>query len=583
MMALSLAVAVVPEALPAVVTLTLAIGARRMARGHALVRRLPAVETLGSVTYICTDKTGTLTENRMRVESIRLPSDSPSPTRLYEAMAISNDVFINDSEFAGDPTEVALCRHAFEAGYDKRVVENRYPRVAELTFDPRRACMTTIHRLSSSGDVVAFTKGAPERVIAGCDHWQPNGNPQAIDRLAAAEIAEQLAHDGLRVLALAQRQFTSIPAELTEAERHQTLLGFVGLMDPPRAEVRDAVALCQSAGIHVVMITGDHSSTALAIANRLGIATVDAPWLSSATMAELTDSQLRERADQVRVYARVSPEDKLRIVKALQENGEFVAMTGDGVNDAPALQRAIIGIAMGGTGSDVARDASAMVLLDDNFATIVDAVREGRRIYENIRRFVRYILSGNLGEIIAILGAPLLGMPLPLSPIQVLWMNLVTDGLPGLALAMESAEDDVMRRPPHPPSESVLSRGLARRIVWGGALLGAVTLAMQAFAIRTGSTNWRTMTFCVLTLSQLFQAIALRSDSAFSFGRGLPANRALLGAVLGTVLLQLALVYAPPLQHLFGTTSLSHSELAAVVGFSLVVAVAIEVQKALRR
>ena len=392
-----------------------------------------------------------------------------------------------------------------------------------------------------------------------------------------------MAGAGLRVLALATSALPRLPSNLADAERHQTLLGLVGIVDPPRAEARDAVAVCQRAGIRVVMITGDHAQTALAIAQRLGIVTDGGSAVIGSELRTLTDAELYERVENVRVYARVSPEDKIRIVKALQARGEFVAMTGDGVNDAPALQRANIGVAMGQSGTDVARDAAAMVLLDDNFATIVAAVREGRRIYDNIRKFVRYVLAGNLGEILTLLLAPVFGLPLPLFPIQILWINLVTDGLPGLALTAEPAEPGIMERPPRPPTESILARGLWHHILWVGALIGGLTLATEAIGFRSGFAHWRSTTFTVLTFTQMAQALAIRSERESVLRVGFFSNPGLLGAVALTVCLQFAILYVPLLQTVFRTDPLGPVELALVAAAAAAVFAAIEIEKWIRR
>ncbi|HMA38598.1 MAG TPA: HAD-IC family P-type ATPase, partial [Gemmatimonadales bacterium] len=469
--ALSLAIAGMPEALPAVVTISLALGARRMAKRNALVRRLPAVETLGSVTYICSDKTGTLTENRMRVEAYhtgdgRMPEPGGSAERepwslLFAALALCNDAVGRTEDGAkGDPTEVALLLAAARAGREKAALEERYPRRGEIPFAPERARMTTLHR--DGAEVLVFTKGSPEQVLAVCRDRLTVAGRAPLAREAVLESAADMARDGLRVLAVAMRRLQGEPAMLTpEAiEAEETLLGLVGLFDPPRPEARESVAQCQAAGIRVVMITGDHPATAQAIARSLGIARGADECMSGRELATLPVTELAGRIAGVRVYARVAPEQKIKIVQALQDRGEFVAMTGDGVNDAPALRRADIGVAMGRGGTDAAREAAHMILLDDNFATIVGAVREGRRIYDNLRKFVKYTLATGVAEIWPLVLAPVLGIPIPLLPIQILWVNLVTDGLPGLALAAERAEARVMARPPRPPSESLFAHGL---------------------------------------------------------------------------------------------------------------------------
>ncbi len=592
MTALSLAVAAIPEALPAVVTLALALGARKMVREHALIRRLTAVETLGSVTFVCSDKTGTLTENRMVVEAIEaagrraaLPLKGKADevqTLLMQAIALNNDVISSaNEEIVGDPTETALYSAARVAGFDKATLLSSMPRVAEVPFSSERSRMTTVHRVDDG--IVAFTKGAPERVIPSCvDRRMDDG----IEPVVAAPLlsnADQMADSGLRVLAIGMRRLPSLPRVLDDVELGQTFLGFVGLVDPPRAEAAEAVAQCHSAGIHVVMITGDHRSTALAIARRLGIADRDDRAVTGSELAAMSADAFDACVRQIRVYARVAPEDKIRIVNALQRRGEYVAMTGDGVNDAPALQRADIGVSMGAGGTDVAREASHMVLLDDNFATIVKAVREGRRIYDNIRRFIRYSLSTNSGEIWTLFLAPLVGLPMPLLPIQILWMNLVTDGLPGLALAAEPAEPEVMRRPPRPPSESVLANGLWQHAVWTGLLMAALALGTQAWAIHIGDAHWQSMTFTMLTLSQLAHVLAIRSERQSLFRQGLLSNKLLSGAVALNVALQLSTLYVSPLSAVFRTTALSVSELATCFAGASIVFFAVEGEKLIRR
>ena len=484
--AVSLAVAAIPEALPAVVTISLALGAYKLVRKNALIRRLPAVETLGSVTYICSDKTGTLTQNRMRVEALH--ADAEARPLLLRAMALNNDARIaHDGGEIGDPTEVALLLAAGEHGVLKAAVEAEHPRLAELPFDSDRKCMTTFH--ADAEGVIAFTKGAPERVVEQCREMLARGAQVPVAAAPILAEAERMAADGLRVIAFAFRRWPAAPSVLSaeEVETRLVFLGLAGMMDPPRPEAAEAVALCKSAGITPVMVTGDHPATARAIAARLGILAEGARSITGPEMARLARDEFAAQVRDIRVYARVDPAQKIAIVEALQSRGEFVAMTGDGVNDAPAIKRAEIGIAMGKTGTDVAREASSMVLLDDNFATIVAAVREGRRIYDNIRKFIRFVMGGNAGEIATILCAPLFMLPLPLAPIQILWINLVTDGLPGLALAGERAEPGVMRRPPRSPSESVFAHGMWQHIVWVGLLIGALCIAVQAWAYGTGS------------------------------------------------------------------------------------------------
>ena len=583
--ALSLAVAAIPEALPAVVTVLLALGASRMARAQALIRRLPAVETLGSVTVICSDKTGTLTRNEMRaveafVDGKRLAVPALDPAHppageLLRALAFCNDVTRGaDGRLLGDPTEVALWEAAAAAG-----IGHATGRVLELPFDSERKRMTTMH-VDASG-LVAYTKGAPETVLPRCMMRATATTAEPLDRATAMRTADGMARDGLRVLAVASRQWDAVPADgkPETVEHGLTLLGLVGLLDPPREEAKAAVATCRTAGITPVMITGDHPATARAIARHLGILDDSDAVLTGRELATLSDAALRQRAAGTFVYARVDPAQKIRIVTALQAEGEIVAMTGDGVNDAPALTRADIGVAMGKGGTDVARESASLVLLDDNFATIVTAVREGRRIYDNIRKFIRFVLSGNSAEIWTIFLAPFLGLPVPLLPIQILWINLVTDGLPGLALAAEPAEPGVMARPPRPPREGLLGQGMAWQIVWVGLLMAGSTLLIQAFAIHIGDSHWQTMVFTVLTFAQMWHVMAVRSDRESLFRQGLRSNLPLHGAVALTFALQLAVIYVPPLNPIFRTAPLTAAEVGGCIALSSLVFVAVEIDK----
>ncbi|MBA3057446.1 MAG: cation-translocating P-type ATPase [Gammaproteobacteria bacterium] len=588
--AVSLAVAAIPEALPVVVTVLLALGARRMVTLNALIRRLPSVETLGSVTYICSDKTGTLTQNRMHAELLLadgqqwVPGDEAAGAlhlELLRAAALCNDASRNaKGVWQGDPTETALTEVALQAGLDKSLLEQESERLQELPFDSERKRMSTVHRDGSG--FIAYTKGAPESVIPLCSaQWRSDG-PVPLQQEAVLAAAEAMAAQGMRVLALASRSHTTlpVPGDVAALESDMRLIGLIGLIDPPRPEAMAAVRDCKQAGIIPVMITGDHPATALAIARRLGIvADGDVDVLTGLALAAMADSALRERAASVRVYARVDPAQKIRIVQALQARGEFVAMTGDGVNDAPALRQADIGVAMGRGGTDVAREAASLVLLDDNFATIVAAVREGRRIYDNIRKFVRYTMTSNSGEIWTIFLAPLLALPIPLLPIHILWINLVTDGLPGLALAAEPAERGVMQRPPRPPQENLFAQGMWQHILWVGLLLGGLCLLVQAWALSTDHAHWQTMVFTVLTLGQMAHVLAIRSESESLFSLGLGSNRPLLGAVLLTFGLQMATIYVPVLNPIFRTQALSLAELTLCLAASSVVFFAVEFEK----
>ena len=588
--AVSLAVAAIPEALPAVVTVSLAFGARKLSRHNSLVRNLPAVETLGSVTYICSDKTGTLTQNQMTLEQLLIgdelctalgPQESRRHHSLGQALALNNDVVLHEAELAGEPTELALYHAAAAAGYDKTTLQQQMPRLAEIPFDSERKLMTTLHQCEQG--VVAYVKGAPEVLLALCGEQLTEEGVAPLDVEAVLQQAERMAAEGYRVLAVAQRQFDVVPQELAEAEQQLTLLGLVALIDPPRPEAQDAVAECRGAGITPVMITGDHPGTAQAIALRLGIVEDGARLLTGSELEQLSDEAFFAQVKGVCVYARVSPEQKIRIVKALQAHGEFVAMTGDGVNDAPALKRAGIGVAMGKKGTDVARQAADMVLLDDNFATIVTAVREGRRIFDNIRKFIKDTMSSNSGEIWTLFLAPFLGLPIPLLPIHILWINLVTDGLPGLAFTAEPGEPGTMQRPPRHPQESIFAHGMWQHIIWVGLFVGGVSIASQAWAISRGVEYWQTVVFTVLTISQLFHSLAVRSERTALWRLGLSSNLPMLGAVLLTVALQLAVIYHPALNPIFKTQPLPLFDLAVCFALSSLVLVAVEIEKALVR
>lgn len=583
--AISLAVAAIPEAMPAVVTVLLALGARRMVEVNALVRRLPSVETLGSVSTVCSDKTGTLTLNRMHVEAVHAgravwrPGTAPDAhvAEALRAGALCNDARAAGEGWEGDPTETALVAAAAASGLDKTALDAAAPRTHELPFDSDRKRMSTGH------GATLYVKGAPESVLPRCSAaWTPAG-PAPLPRDALLDRAQALAAEGLRVLALARRDGVPAGAGIEEAEHELQFIGLAALIDPPRPEAAAAVAECRAAGITPVMITGDHPATALAIARRLGIAQAGDTAMTGAQLQALDDAALARAVARVPVYARVDPAQKIRIVKALQAGGRFVAMTGDGVNDAPALKQADIGVAMGQGGTDVAREAASLVLLDDHFATIVAAVREGRRIYDNIRKFVRYAMTGNSGEIWTIFLAPFLGLPIPLLPVHILWINLVTDGLPGLALAAEPAEPGVMRRPPRPPQETLFAGGMAAHILGVGLLMALLCLALQAWAMAHVPAAAQTMVFTTLTLAQMAHVWVIRSETQPLSRLGPRGNPALLGAVAVTLLLQLATVYVPVLNPVFRTVPLGALELALCVGAALVVAAAVEAEKAWRR
>jgi len=588
---ISLAVAAIPEALPAVITITLALGAKKMVRQNALTRKLAAVETLGSVTYICSDKTGTLTLNRMEVEAV-YSGVTPVPDGevinhrlLLQAMALSNDAHDSgEEEVFGDPTEVALYNFARKHGLNKNELEQEYPRSGEIPFDSERKAMTTFHR-TPDGQYLSFSKGAAEMLVEKCSLMLTESGTAAIEREMVLRNAAEMAASGLRVLALAMRHWQAQPDNLQpeEVETGLILLGLAGIMDPPREEAKEAVAMCRTAGIVPVMITGDHPLTAEVIARRLGILDDGtANVITGGELEQMPEQEFAERVTRIKVYARVAPEQKLKIVKALQDKKQFVAMTGDGVNDAPAIKRADIGIAMGITGTDVTKEASAIILLDDNFATIVRAVREGRRIYNNILKFIKYSMTANAGTIVAIFFAPLFGLPLPMLPIQILWLNMLTDSLPGLALAAEPAEKDVMHQPPRKPGEGVFSNGRGWYIARFGLYIGSIALLLQAYAIEH-ALNWQTMVFTFLVLNRMGVAMAVRSDSFSLWQTGVFSNKAIIGAIMLVFVLQLAAVYLPFLNFIFNTEPLSLKELLIVLAASPLTLAAVEAEKLYRR
>lgn len=633
--AISMAVAAVPEGLPAVVTIVLAFGAQRMLKRKALIRKLPAVETLGSVTVICSDKTGTLTENRMTVTILDvaghtldleevlshgrpvLPLSTPtivpqwdSHALLLTAGALCNDASLQclpedcgEIRVLGDPTEGALVIAAQRLGLNKDQLQNHYPRLAEVPFSSERRRMSTLHSLAVQSETlntpattlfeqspyILFVKGGVDSLLEVTSAVWEDGKIQPLnsawrERIEAAN--QTLAKQGLRVLGIAFRPFTQMPATpLNEAiEQDLVLVGLVGMMDPPRAEVKQAVQTCLQAGIRPVMITGDQPLTALQIARMLDIVREpEARVVTGQELNNLSPAELRDLVGEVSIYARVSPEHKLRIVEALQQRGEIAAMTGDGVNDAPALRKSNIGVAMGITGTDVSKEAASMVILDDNFATIVNAIEEGRRVYENVRKFIRYTLGSNAGEILVAFLAPLLGMPLPLTPLMILWMNLVTDGFPGLALTTEAAEPDIMRRSPVRPNESIFGRGVGSYIFRIGIVMGIIALAFGYLTWQSGNPNWDTMLFTLLILMQAGHALAIRSDRLSLFQQSIRSNPSIFAAVLLTILLQLAAIYWPPLQKLFGTTPLSASEFFLTLLVSTSVFAWVEIEKWVRR
>jgi len=627
--AVSVAVAVVPEGLPAVVTITLALGAQRMLKRNALIRKLPAVETLGAVTVICSDKTGTLTENRMTVtmvdvagrrldlqEAMRhhMPAVNTQECQagLLETqstavqLTLAGGALCNDAMFKpdpqkgcfhtlGDPTEGALLVAAAQAGLTKDTLDTWAPRVAELPFDSERKRMTTVHKLKevpppqsvlqafrqSEADHVAVTKGAVDGLLDITAQVWVEDHAETLSETWRARIQttnEQLARDGMRVLGVAFRPLTWTAGE-TVKEADLIFVGMVGMMDPPRNEVRPAIATCKTAGIRPVMITGDHPLTALAIARDLDITRSDRV-LTGADLNRMSGAELESVVEEVSVFARVSPEDKLKIVEALQTRGHVVAMTGDGVNDSPALKRADIGVAMGITGTDVAKEAADTVLLDDNFATIVASVEEGRVIYDNLLRFVKFSIGGNLAKVLVMLSAPLLGIRVALLPLQLLWLNLLTDGLMGLGLGLEPAEAGTMRRPPRSPQANLLDRGAQRHILWVGIVIAVLTLGVGYIYYAPDSQTWQTMMFVTLAFTQIGHALGLRAAGDQGL-KSLTANPTMIGVTFLTILLQIAAIYVPFLDTFFQVVPLSAKDLGLCALLGVVIGAAVEIEKRL--
>ena len=637
----AIAVAVVPEGLPAVITVALALGAQRMLRRQALVRRLTAVETLGSVTTICSDKTGTLTQNKMTVTLVDVGNSVISMDDLAHqgitalqsmngtartssegarALVLAGSALCTDVTLEGDgdalkaigePTEVALVMASSRFGMSKPALEAAFPRVGETPFDSERKRMTTVHHLGENlvyGSVestlahilnpqsfpyVAFAKGAVDSLLHVCTRAWVAGEIVPLtdavhERIVGAN--DRMAQDGLRVLGLAYRFFDALPGSwnVQSVESDLVFVGMVGIIDPPRPEVKDAVAVAKGAGIRPVMITGDHPLTAIAIAREIGIVD-DASGnrvLTGVQLSAMTREELEAVVTEVPVYARVSPENKLNIVEALQARGQIVAMTGDGVNDAPALKRSNIGVAMGITGTAVSKEASDMVILDDNFATIVAATEEGRTIYDNVRRFIKYLLASNTGELLVLLATQLIaGMTIPLTTLQILWMNLITDGLPALALGVEKSEKGVMKRPPYDPNESLFGRGLGRHIIIVGAVLGGTGIALAYWAwsnnilAANGNPAWNTMVFVFLTIAQMGHAYGLRSHVESSFKLPFFGNPLLLVAIGLTVLVQVGGIYMPFFNTIFNTNPLTFDQLALCLVLSTVVLIAVEIEK----
>ena len=585
MTAVSLAVSAIPEGLPAIVTIVLSIGVQRMVKRNALIRRLPAVETLGGASIICSDKTGTLTQNRMTLVKAYLDgsetteeineNNSPEIKKLlaWGTLCCDGSVVFEDGaeKHIGDPTETAIVLAAHKNGFPKEELNKTYPRLAEIPFDSDRKLMTTVNRID--GKNIVIVKGAFDMMAPRCI----SGNLEA-----AKEMTETMSENALRVLAIAYKEIDTVPANPTslELEAGLTFMGLVGMIDPPRPEAKVAVATCRRAGIKPIMITGDHVVTASAIARELGILVDGDRAITGAQLDAMTDSELDEQVEQISVYARVSPENKIRIVKAWQRKGQVVSMTGDGVNDAPALKAADIGCAMGITGTDVAKGAADMTLTDDNFATIVEAVKEGRGIYANIKKVVGFLLGTNIGEVITVFTAMLVWAKTPLLSMQLLWINLVTDSLPAIALGMEAVENDVMDRKPKPKNEGIFAHGLGIRVVLQGMMFAALTLI--AFWIGWGGNDaniemGRTMAFAVLALCQIVQAYNMRSERSL-FKIGVFTNRTLNLAALVSIAL-VALVLFTPVGIAFGMVTLPWHMYLIALGLILVPLVVMEIAK----
>lgn len=594
MTAVSLAVAAIPEGLPAVVTVVLAMGMTRMVGRHAIMKNLGAVETLGSTTVICTDKTGTLTQNKMTVLKIYdgeeewqvsgtgysfkgdVVSDTDKEVKvldnLMKTAVLCNDATIKDEEVIGDPTEGALVVMAAKAGYHQEDLKERYPRLSEFPFDSDRKLMSTKH--SIEGQPIMFTKGAPDVVLARCSHIAINGDVRPITEEDKGRILAKnrsYAEEALRVLGYAYKNITE-NADLMQEEEHLIFAGLSCMIDPPREEAKEAVKLCKKAGIRVVMITGDHITTASAIATQLGIISSAEEALEGVRINDYDDEAFKEKVQHTSVFARVSPEHKVRIVETVKANGDVAAMTGDGVNDAPALKRADIGIAMGITGTDVSKEAADMILTDDNFASIVDAVAEGRIIYSNIRKFVGFLLSCNIGEILIIFTAMLAGWEVPLVPIQLLWVNLITDSFPAFALGLEQGEKDIMDRQPRDPNEPIVDRKM--KVALGFQSIGLTIAVLASYQVglqMTGDlTTARTFCFTTLIVGEMLRAYSARSEHRSIFAMRLFSNKYLNGSVAGAIALLFIVVYVPFLQPIFSTTALSLPHMGLAFALALI-------------
>lgn len=601
----SLAVAAIPEGLPAIVTVALSLGVQRMIKQKSIVRKLPAVETLGCASIICSDKTGTMTQNKMTVTHVwsggktwrvagagyepkgsftlnekEISVNEHKPLQqmlLFGALCNNSNIEKRDGEYVldGDPTEGALLTAARKGGFSKEFVESNYRVVEEFPFDSARKMMTVIVEDQDRKRYI-ITKGAPDVLMQRSSRIYYDGSAALFSNERKAEteaVLRHLASQALRTIAVAYRPIKAGETpSMEQAEKDLTMLGLSGIIDPPRPEVRQAIKECREAGIKTVMITGDHVETAKAIAKDLRLLPKSGKIMDGKMLNELSQEELSHVVEDVYVFARVSPEHKLKIVKAYQENGHIVAMTGDGVNDAPAIKQADIGVSMGITGTDVAKEASSLVLVDDNFATIKSAIKEGRNIYENIRKFIRYLLASNVGEILVMLFAMLLALPLPLVPIQILWVNLVTDGLPAMALGMDQPEGDVMKRKPRHPKEGVFARKLGWKVVSRGFLIGVATILAFIIVYHRNPENLayaQTIAFATLVLAQLIHVFDCRSETSV-FSRNPFQNLYLIGAVLSSILLMIVVIYYPPLQPIFHTVAITPGDWMLVIGMSAI-------------
>ncbi|MDR0364556.1 MAG: calcium-translocating P-type ATPase, PMCA-type [Bacteroidales bacterium] len=585
MIAISLAVAAIPESLPAIATIVLAIGVQRLAKQHAIVRTLSSVEVLGSTTVICSDKTGTLTQNKMTVAKMFADEtfldinqngklNNKFQTVLQIAILCNDTKLIEESgmvETIGDPTETALVDAGLRFSMDKNNLDKKFPRVEEIPFDSERKLMTTVHRHEDS--LLVYTKGALDELLACCTKIELNGEEKKLDDAMKERIHNanyEMAENALRVLGMAYKRVETLPekSQITTLENDLIFVGMLGMIDPPRPEVRDAVHICRNAGIKPVMITGDHKVTAVAIAKDLGILEPGGEAITGLELQKMGNNEFNERIENINVYARVSPENKVRIVKQFQHRGEVVSMTGDGVNDAPALKLADIGVAMGITGTDVSKQAADIVLADDNFATIVSSVKEGRRIYDNILKAINFLLATNIGELLTLFVAVLVGWGSPLLAVHILIINLVTDSLPALALSFDPAAPNIMKRKPNNSHESILNRSFILKVLAQGMLMGALTLIAFRIGVHTSIAVGQTMAFGVLALSQLIHVFNIRSGSLSAF-KNIFSNKYLLGAIVLSALIVLGILEISALHDIFSVTDLYLEQWMIVIGFSL--------------